>query len=413
MAKRRVARYHEGMDTLPLAPSLDPADILVRLIRCASVTPADAGALGLVESLLKPLGFHAERPIFEEPGTPAIENLLATLGQAGPHLCFAGHTDVVPPGSEADWSLPPFSGEVKNGELYGRGAVDMKGGIACFLAALARLESKGAIPPGRISLLVTGDEEGPAINGTVKLLDYAEARGHRFDACLLGEPTNPEALGDMIKIGRRGSLTGVVTLLGRQGHVAYPHLADNPTRRLAPVLAALLDTPLDAGTERFQPSNFEVTTVDTGNPASNVIPARVELRFNIRFNDRWTPDSLRAEVLRRIEAGLAASGAEGKAADLYEVIWRTPVSDVFVTSPGPLVEALSASVEAVTGRVPELSTSGGTSDARFIKNHCPVVEFGLVGRTMHMANECVALSDLETLTAIYETFVTRWFAAQS
>ena len=404
MAKRLGARYHGRMNTLPT----DPAQNLARMIRCASVTPADAGALELLESFLKPLGFHAERPVFEAAGTPAIENLLATRGSGGPHLCFAGHTDVVPPGPEDDWSLPPFSGEVKDGELYGRGAVDMKGGIACFVAALARLASRGALPEGRISLLVTGDEEGPAINGTVKLLAHAEARGQRFDACLLGEPTNPDALGDMIKIGRRGSLSGAVTLLGRQGHVAYPHLADNPTRRLAPVLQALLDTPLDAGTAQFQPSNLEVTTVDTGNPASNVIPARVAIRFNIRFNDSWTAETLRAEILRRIEAGLGLNGAS-----LYEIEWREPVSDVFVTSPGPLVEALSGAVEAVTGRRPELSTSGGTSDARFIKNHCPVVEFGLVGRTMHMANERVALSDLETLTDIYETFVTRWFAAQS
>ena len=408
MAKLPRPRYHGRMNTLPT----DPAQNLARMIRCASVTPADAGALELLESFLKPLGFHAERPVFEAAGTPAIENLLATRGTGGPHLCFAGHTDVVPPGPEGDWSLPPFSGEVKDGELYGRGAVDMKGGIACFVAALARLASRGALPEGRISLLVTGDEEGPAINGTVKLLAHAEARGQRFDACLLGEPTNPDALGDMIKIGRRGSLSGVVTLLGRQGHVAYPHLADNPTRRLAPVLQALLGTPLDAGTARFQPSNLEVTTVDTGNPATNVIPARVAIRFNIRFNDTWTAETLRAEILRRIEAGLGVvKGMNG--ASLYEIEWREPVSDVFVTSPGPLVEALSGAVEAVTGRRPELSTSGGTSDARFIKNHCPVVEFGLVGRTMHMANERVALSDLETLTDIYETFVTRWFAAQS
>ncbi len=377
------------------------------------MTPEDAGALGTLEAMLKPLGFLVERPVFEADGTPAIENLLAIRGQAGPHLCFAGHTDVVPPGPDADWSQPPFAAIVKDGEIYGRGAVDMKGGIACFVAAVARLESKGALPEGRLSFLITGDEEGPAINGTVKLLAHAEQAGHRFDACLLGEPTNPEALGDMIKIGRRGSMSGVVTLNGRQGHVAYPHLADNPMRRLAPVLAALQDTPLDGGTERFQPSNLEVTTVDTGNSASNVIPARVAIRFNIRFNDHWTPETLRAEVLRRIESALSSAAPGRPMADLYEMTWREPVSDVFVTAPGPLVEKLSDAVEAVTGRRPELSTSGGTSDARYIKNHCPVVEFGLVGKTMHMANERVALSDLETLTAIYETFLTRWFAAQS
>ncbi len=397
------------MSELPV----DPAQNLARLIRCASVTPEDAGALGLLEDFLKPLGFQAERPRFASEGMPEIENLVATRGDAGPHLCFAGHTDVVPPGALADWALPPFSGEVRNGELYGRGAVDMKGGIACFVAALARLAARGALPEGRISLLVTGDEEGPAVNGTVKLLGHAESRGLRFDACLLGEPTNPDALGDMIKIGRRGSLSGRLRLTGRQGHVAYPHLADNPARRLAPVLRALLDTPLDAGTERFQPSNLEVSAVETGNAASNVIPARIEIRFNVRFNDRWTPDTLRAELLRRIEAGIGAGPAPADGSGGYEIEWSGTVSDVFVTEPGPLVAALSDAVEAVTGRRPELSTSGGTSDARFIKNHCAVVEFGLVGRTMHMANERVALSDLETLTSIYETFVTRWFAAQS
>ncbi|WP_182086217.1 succinyl-diaminopimelate desuccinylase [Aureimonas sp. ME7] len=386
----------------------DPAANLFQLLRCPSVTPAEGGALLALSRMLAPLGFAMERPVFSDSGTPDVENLLARRGSGGPHLCFAGHTDVVPPGAEADWTHPPFSGAVEGGEMIGRGAVDMKGGIACFVAAVARLAEKNLLPDGRISLLITGDEEGPAINGTVKLLRFAEDRGERFDACLVGEPTNPDVLGDMIKIGRRGSLSGRLTLRGRQGHVAYPHRADNPMRRLPAVLEALQGQPLDEGSAAFQPSNLEITSVDTGNPATNVIPAEVALAFNIRFNDRWTPDTLKAEILRRIEAALPAN-----ARDAYAVEWRSPVSDVFVTQPGPLTQALSEAVEAVTGRTPELSTSGGTSDARFIKNHCPVVEFGLVGATMHMANERVALRDLETLTAIYETFIARWFAAQS
>lgn len=393
------------MSALPV----DPAANLVALLRCRSVTPQDAGALGALESMLAPLGFETLRPTFSDESTADVENLLARRGNHGPHLCFAGHTDVVPPGDESQWRHGPFAGEIAEGELYGRGAVDMKGGIACFVAALARLEERGAMPQGRISFLVTGDEEGPAINGTVKLLAFAEARGERYDACLVGEPTNPDRLGDMMKIGRRGSLSGTVTLRGTQGHVAYPHLADNPARRLAPVLSALLDTPLDEGTQAFQPSNLEVTSVDTGNGATNVIPAGITIAFNIRFNDRWTAETLRAEVVRRIEAVLGVVDGPGT----YAVAWREPPSDVFRTEPGPLTAELAGAIEAVTGRRPELSTSGGTSDARFIKNHCPVVEFGLVGKTMHMTNERVALSDLETLTAIYETFVARWFAAQS
>jgi len=384
----------------------DPVRNLQRLVRCASVTPADDGALAALRAMLEPMGFRCLDARFTDADTPAIDNLLATRGSSGPHLAFAGHTDVVPPGDLADWRHPPFEGRIENGELFGRGAVDMKGGIACFTAALTRLHARGALPEGRISLLITGDEEGPAVNGTVKLLRFAEERALRFDACLVGEPTNPEALGDMVKIGRRGSLSGTLRLLGRQGHVAYPHLASNPMRALEPVLAAL-HRPLDAGNEAFQPSNLEITAIDTGNASTNVVPARVSLRFNIRFNDHWTGATLRAEIERRIDAALAG-GAIGR-----ETEWREPVSDCFRTEPGALTESISAAVEEVTGRRPALSTSGGTSDARFIKNHCAVVEFGLVGRTMHMADERVALTDLETLTAIYETFIARWFAAHA
>ncbi|WP_185984735.1 succinyl-diaminopimelate desuccinylase [Aureimonas mangrovi] len=391
------------MTALPI----DPAANLKTLIRCPSVTPAEGGALSALAEMLAPLGFSIERPVFSAPGTPDVENLLARRGEAGPHLVFAGHTDVVPPGDEADWRHPPFSGAEERNEIYGRGAVDMKGGIACFVAALARLHAAGKLPAGRVSLLITGDEEGPAINGTVRLLDFAAARGERYDACVVGEPTNPETIGDMVKIGRRGSLSGVVTVTGRQGHVAYPQRALNPMRVLGPVLAALQDEPLDAGSADFQPSNLEVTSVDTGNAATNVIPARCTLAFNVRFNDRWDASRLRAELEERVARAIASQPGGFDAA----FAWRSPSSDVFLTMQGPLTDALSQAIEDVTGKRPELSTSGGTSDARFIKDHCPVVEFGLVGQTMHMANERVSLADLETLTVVYEAFITRWFAA--
>ncbi|KAA0972723.1 succinyl-diaminopimelate desuccinylase [Aureimonas fodinaquatilis] len=389
----------------------DPVANLAALIACPSVTPQEAGSLTVLEQQLATLSFEVERPIFSEDGTPDVENLLARYGSAGPHLAFAGHTDVVPPGDLQDWRHPPFAAVVENGRLFGRGAVDMKGGIACFVAAVARLHQRNALPQGQISLLITGDEEGPSVNGTEKLLAYALAQGQQYDACLVGEPTNPDALGDMMKIGRRGSLSGVLTLTGRLGHVAYPHLASNPLRAVAAVLQALQQEPLDNGTPDFQPSNLEVTGIDTGNPAVNVIPARVKLAFNIRFNDVWNVASLKGEVQRRVSEALASSSISGDIAQNLE--WRERAGEVFLTRDESLVQSLAGAIEQVTGRHPQLSTSGGTSDARFIKNYCPVVEFGLVGQTMHMANEYVALSDLETLTAIYETFITGWFATHA
>jgi len=390
----------------------DPVENLQALLRCPSVTPAEGGALDALEAMLKPLGFSIERPVFCEDGTPDIENLYARLGGQGPHLMFAGHTDVVPTGDEAAWSHPPFSAEIAGGMMYGRGAVDMKGGIACFAAAVARHIERNGPPKGSISFLITGDEEGPAINGTIKLLKWAIERGESWDACVLGEPTNPDAMGDMIKIGRRGSVSGKVTVSGVQGHVAYPHLADNPLRGIVQVAEALLDPPLDDGTDEFQPTNLEITTIDTGNPATNVIPAKASLAFNIRFNDRWTADSLKTEIEARAAKGAAATHLRpGKTSALKaDVEWPTPVSPVFLTRDETLVSTVSGAVEAVTGRTPVLSTSGGTSDARFIKDYCPVVEFGLVGKTMHMVDECVAVEDLETLTAIYERIIADWFA---
>ncbi|GAA3058498.1 succinyl-diaminopimelate desuccinylase [Rhizobium viscosum] len=389
----------------------NPVANLQTLIRCPSVTPAEGGALSALEAMLSPLGFKVDRMVATEAGTPDVENLYARLGTEGAHLMFAGHTDVVPVGDEAAWRHPPFAAEIANGELFGRGAVDMKGGIACFAAAVARHVEKHGAPKGSISFLITGDEEGPSINGTSKLLQWAAERGETWDACVVGEPTNPNKLGDMIKIGRRGSLSGKIVVHGVQGHAAYPHLADNPVRGMLQLAQALMDPPFDAGTDNFQPSNLEVTTIDVSNPATNVIPARASASFNIRFNDTWTADTLRAEIIRRLDAA-AAEGAlrPGREPVKYEIIWADRPSHVFLTRNNALIASLSSAVEAITGASPALSTTGGTSDARFIKDYCPVVEFGLVGQTMHMVDERVAVADLETLTAIYETFIERWFA---
>lgn len=392
----------------------DPAENLAALIRCPSVTPAEGGALTALEAMLTPLGFAVERPVFSADGTPDIENLHARRPGEGPHLAFAGHTDVVPVGDEAAWTHPPFAAEIVDGVMYGRGAVDMKGGIACFVAALARHVGETGGPRGSVSLLITGDEEGPAINGTVRLLEWAALRGERWDACLLGEPTNPDRLGDMIKVGRRGSLSGTLTVLGRQGHAAYPHLADNPVRGLMTLLDALLGPPFDAGTERFQPTNLEVTSVDVGNTATNVIPARATAAFNVRFNDTWSAESLQAEIHNRLDAASRRRKyREGRKEPIgFDLAWRDNPGHVFLTHDEKLIGTLSRSVEAVTGLRPALSTSGGTSDARFIKDYCPVVEFGLVGQTMHMVDERVPLADLETLTEIYRRFIGNWFGEQ-
>ena len=374
------------------------------LIRCPSVTPAEAGALATLESLLGKAGFAVSRVTFQEEGTPDVENLFATIGSGSPHFVFAGHTDVVPAGAEADWSHGPFEGTIEDGVLFGRGAVDMKGGIAAFAAAaIDFVASRGADFGGTISFLISGDEEGPAVNGTVKLLQWAEAEGHRFDACIVGEPTNPDALGDAIKVGRRGSLSGIVTVRGVQGHAAYPHLADNPIPGLIRLMAALDELVLDGGNERFQPSNLELVSVDTGNPAFNVIPARCEARFNIRYNDEWTLESLKAkitDVLKSVDLGSLE----------LDIEFRRDASESFLTRDEVLIDALSQAVSAETGRTPELSTGGGTSDARFIKNYCPVVEFGLVGQTMHKVDECVAVADLDQLAAIYKKFLESYFS---
>jgi succinyl-diaminopimelate desuccinylase len=375
-------------------------DIARDLIRCASVTPADEGALDVVARYLKTAGFACERVAFSAPGTPDIDNLYARIGTASPCLMFAGHTDVVPPGDAAQWRFPPFSAEVADGQLWGRGAVDMKGGLAASIAgALAYLRDHGA-PKGSIAFLITGDEEGPAVNGTVKLLEWAKARGEIFDHCILGEPTNPDALGDMIKIGRRGSLTGRLTVRGKQGHVGYPHLADNPVTTMVRVLGALKAAPLDAGTAHFDASNLEVTTVDVGNPATNVIPGAATAVFNIRFNDLWTPETLAVEITARVRAASPAS---------FELTFDPTNAVAFLTSPGPFVDLVADAVEAQTGRRPVLSTTGGTSDARFIQACCPVVEFGLVGQTMHAIDERTPVADLARLADIYAGVLAAYF----
>ncbi len=380
--------------------TLSPAAELARdLLRCPSVTPAEGGALALLEARLAAAGFAVERMTFSAPGTPDVENLFATIGDKGPNLAFAGHTDVVPAGDSGAWRHDPFAGEIEDGILFGRGAVDMKGGIAAFAAAaLAWVAENGPDLPGRISFLITGDEEGPAVNGTVKLLDWAAERGHRFDACIVGEPTNPETLGDAIKVGRRGSLSGVVTVTGVQGHVAYPHLARNPISDLLRLTATLDRLELDRGNERFQPSNLELTSIDVGNGAFNVIPRKAEAKFNVRFNDGWSVESLKSHL----RAALA--GVNDLACD-WQLDFTDDSSDSFLTHDAALIAALGRAIEAETGRRPELSTGGGTSDARFIKNFCPVVEFGLVGQTMHQVDERVAIADLDRLAAIYRRFL--------
>ncbi len=380
----------------------DPVMIARDLLRCRSVTPAEGGALGLIEALLSGAGFTVERMTFTQPGTAPVENLFARLGDCPPHLVFAGHTDVVPPGDEARWTHPPFAGEIADGLLFGRGAVDMKGGVACALAAaLDHAAAHGGKPAGSLSFLITGDEEGIAVNGTTKLLQWAAARGERFDHCILGEPSGAAAVGDQIKVGRRGSLNGTLVVTGRQGHVAYPQLAENPIRALTALMTALMAEPLDQGSAHFEPSNLEFTSVDVGNPVVNLIPGEARARFNIRFNDCHDQASLKSLVETRAQA------AGGPAR--WRIDWEPSNADVFLAQPGAFLDLVVGAIAEIAGRTPKLSTTGGTSDARFIKNYCPVLEFGLVGRTMHQTDECTAVADLMTLTAVYRRILERYF----
>ncbi len=379
----------------------DPVEFARELIRCRSVTPADDGALGALQRRLEGLGFACHRLKFSDADTPDVENLYARIGTKGPHFCFAGHTDVVPTGKIEGWTVDPFAADIHDGYLYGRGAVDMKGAIAAFTAAAARFVGRnGGGLPGSISLLITGDEEGPAINGTVKVLDWMSARGERPDVCVVGEPTNESALGDMAKIGRRGSVNATLVAKGVQGHVAYPHLADNPVHRLIRLLDDLTSKPLDSGNAHFQPSSLQVTTIDVGNPTENLIPAEASARLNIRFNDMHTSRSLLDWIAARAEA------LGGK------VDVKSRVSgESFITHPGALSDLVGDAVEKVSGRRPALSTTGGTSDARFIARHCKTIEFGLVGRTMHKTDERVAVADLVALAEIYGHMLDGFFGA--
>ena len=379
-----------------MTPPVDPIALAQALIRKPSVTPADAGCMDVLQSALSELGFHCRRLRFGP-----IENLYARFGTQGPNLCFAGHTDVVPVGDAQAWSCDPFEGAVHDGLLIGRGASDMKGAIAAFVAAASRAIAKGAVK-GSLSLLITGDEEGVAIDGTGPVVETLIREGECVDHCLLGEPTSAARLGDQLKIGRRGSLNALITVEGKQGHVAYPHLAANPIPVLIKLLDVLQSEVLDEGYPRFPASNLEITTVDVGNTAANVIPAKAVGRINIRFNPAHDGESLIAWLTRECE--LAAQGFAGKI-----TIAPALTGNSFITEPGPFVEVVSAAVQDVTGQAPDPVTTGGISDARFIRKLCPVVEVGLVGATMHMVDECAPVADIEGLSAIYERVIERYF----
>ncbi len=382
-----------------MSATADCIDLTRRLIRCPSVTPEEGGALDLVQGVLEGLGFDCHRLPFRQEGSAEVDNLYARVGRQGANFCYAGHTDVVPAGSAADWSVDPFAGELRDGWVYGRGAVDMKGAIAALLTALdGFLGNHGRDFGGSISLLITGDEEAEAINGTRKVLEWLLAQGERLDACLVGEPTSNGRLGDMVKIGRRGSLTGRLTVRGIQGHTAYPQLADNPLHHLVGMLQSLLAEPLDRGSEYFPPSSLQLTTVDVGNAASNVIPGRATAAFNVRFNDRHSSASVESWLRERLDRS-----------DVDYDLDLQVSGESFLCPPGPLSDLVSGAVESVVGAKPELGTTGGTSDARFIKDHAPVAELGLLNATAHKVDERVQVDDLRKLTAIYGAVLEGYF----
>lgn len=391
-----------------LAPNVtDVVELTRALVRCESVTPKEAGALQLLERALEPLGFRCERMDFTQAGTDDVANLYARIGTGGRHFCFAGHSDVVPVGDLSSWTIGPFAAELSDGYLFGRGAADMKGAIAAFTDAAARfLGRRGRDFGGSISLLITGDEEGPAVNGTVKMLQRLAERGETIDACVVGEPTSSRRFGDMMKIGRRGSMTVDLTVRGVQGHVAYPERLDNAVHRLSAIIEALVREPIDKGSTHFQPTSLQFTTVDVGNKATNIAPGVVRARFNTRFNDLWTSKTLLAHLQERIECASAAIGGNGTIE--YEV---SVSGESFYTPPGPLSDLVAGAIRDVAGVEAELSTTGGTSDARFIRSYCPVLEFGLVGESMHKVDEKSAVADLKTLARVYETVLDRYFAA--
>ena len=375
-------------------------DLARALIRCPSVTPADAGALDVLQTALETMDFVCHRKIFREDGFAPIDNLYARRGTGGRNFCFAGHTDVVPVGDERAWSVPPFDARVKDGRLFGRGAADMKGGIACFVEALARVLDANPDFDESLSLLITGDEEADAVNGTVKLLQWCADNGEKPDTCLIGEPTNPLHLGEMMKVGRRGSLSGRLTVNGLGGHVAYPDRNDNPLPRMIKTLGALYGRFPDGGNEHFQASNFEVCTIDTGNPAINMVPGRVKAAFNIRFNSEHTGPELEG-WLRDVCAAHAGDHS-----------LQTRISgEAFLSPPGKLAKIIADAAEEITGHRPECSTTGGTSDGRFIHRYCEVAEFGLVGQSMHKTDEHVLVKDMGKLVDIYRGVLERYFTS--
>ncbi|MBX9575012.1 MAG: succinyl-diaminopimelate desuccinylase [Caulobacteraceae bacterium] len=374
---------------------IDPVQLTRDLIRRPSVTPVDAGAMDVLHGLLAGMGFVVRRMPFE-----GIENLYARRGAAGPNLCFAGHTDVVPTGAPEAWSADPFEAELREGVVIGRGAVDMKGGIAAWVAAVSRVLAAGDVP-GSLSFLITGDEEGPALHGTKRVVQALRAEGEVIDACIVGEPSSQRVLGDMIKIGRRGSLNTWITVKGKQGHVAYPDRAANPAPVLARLMTELAEHRLDDGYTAFQPSNLEITTLDVGNTATNLIPAEARGRLNIRFNPNHTGESLMTWLDERAKAAEVAGVTV-----TTEHLWS---GDAFLTEPGPFVRMVQDAVEAETGVRPDASTTGGTSDARFIRAMCPVLELGLVGQTMHQIDERVPVGELESLTRVYERVIRGFF----
>ncbi len=382
---------------------IDPLELTKSLIKCQSVTPEDGGAQKVLSETLKGLGFECNELVFEDSESPKVKNLYARIGNTAPNFCFAGHTDVVPVGDIKLWESEPFDAIERNGFLFGRGASDKKSAIACFASAASQFIGKYKSDlGGSISLLITGDEEGPAINGTKKLLKWISDKNETLDACLVGEPTNPNNLGDMIKIGRRGSVNGKLVVFGTQGHTAYPHLADNPIHRITKIISAIIDSNLDNGNEHFQPSTLQFSSVDVGNSTTNVIPSEATANFNIRFNDNHSLKSLEEWLKNTIK------NTGGIDPDQFELSLRLS-GDAFITPPGELSNIISDSVKQVTSRIPDLSTTGGTSDARFIKDYCPVAEFGMVGKSMHKTNECVKISDLEQLTQIYFLVLERFF----
>ncbi len=389
------------MAAAPPDTLVDTLELARALIRCPSVTPAEGGALDLLQSVLEDLGFTCHRLPFAEEGAPETDNLYARLGSAGPHLCFAGHTDVVPVGDPADWSVDPFAAEVRDNKLIGRGAVDMKGAIAAFVAAVGDYLKEGA-PKGSISLLITGDEEGDAVNGTRKVLRWLQERGETIDCCLVGEPTSDATLGDMVKIGRRGSMNLRLTVHGTQGHTAYPQLADNPLHHLARMLNAVVSEPLDAGNAHFPPSSLQLTSVDVGNATTNVIPAKATALFNVRFNDMHSSATVEAWLRDRFDKAI-----DGSRGARYELTARVS-GESFLCPPGPWSALISDAVAEVVGAAPTLGTTGGTSDARFLKDHCTVAELGLLNATAHKVDEQVALDDLARLTAIYRNVIERY-----